>query len=60
MEELLGRHDAIALEDQTVLHHERHIPQSVDVLQRIGAHGDQVSGQANLDRAALVVISQTR
>ena len=48
IEELLRRDDAVALEDDAVLHHERHTAQSVDVRQRVPFHCDQVGARPAL------------
>src|SRR5262249_18285351 len=55
MQELLGCHYAVALEDQPVLHHEYHGAQRVDVLQRVSLDRDYVGGKSGLERASLVV-----
>ena len=52
VEERAGRHDAVALEDQAVLHHELHLLQRIDVVERIAGHGDEVREESGLDRAA--------
>src|SRR5262249_39432847 len=42
MEELLRRHRSVLFKDHTVLHHELHIAQRVNVSERIARDGDQI------------------
>jgi len=51
----LSRHDTVTLEDQSILHHEHHAAQSVNVLQRVPLGGNHVGGKAWLDGSARVV-----
>src|SRR5215472_19355429 len=55
VQELLGSHHAVALEDQPILHHEGNGTQSVDVLEGISFHGNHVGRETDFERAAPVV-----
>src|SRR6266850_1598388 len=54
VQKLFWCHDAVALEDQPVLHHECHVAQGFDVFQGIPFYGDHIGGQAGSDRPAPV------
>ena len=55
MEERGRRHHAVALEDEAVLHHELHVPQRVDVVERVARERNQIREVARLDRPARLV-----
>src|SRR5712664_351708 len=52
VEELLGHHDTVLLEDFAVLHHELHTLERRDVVQRIPGNGDDVGEVCRLDGTA--------
>src|SRR5690242_18250833 len=54
MEELLWQHNAILLEDHSVLHHELDVAQGVDIGQWVAANRDHVSEHPGFDRASLL------
>src|SRR6267143_4008833 len=55
-----GRRSALVLEDLAALHHEPHVLEPADVLQRIAVGGDEVGEAARGDLAEVPGLSQER
>ena len=55
VEEGRRRHDAVLLEHLAILHHELHVFERIEILERIAGHRNEVGEKTRLDRPARVL-----